>query len=258
MAAIGSSAIVMRSEARRTADARPSAEMLAVSGLTKRYGDDAALADVSFAARRGEILGLIGPNGAGKTTLLEVVAGLIPADSGDVAWQGEKLPASRRREHIFYLPDGLRPYQDQLTMQVVGFFADVYGQSGHDVATAIAAVGLAPALPKRVRALSKGFARRLLLVIGLLTPHPVLLMDEPFDGFDLRQTREMCGVLRHQAESARSLVLAIHQLTDAERICDRFVLLADGRVRGIGTLDALRAQTGLADGDLEAMFLALT
>jgi ABC-type multidrug transport system ATPase subunit len=253
MVAIGSSPIAMRD-----ADMSPPSDAFAVSALTKRYGGYTALADVSFMARPGEILGLIGPNGAGKTTLLEVAAGLLPADSGEVLWHEQTLPASRRREHIFYLPDGLRPYQDQFTAQVIGFFADVYGRSGHDIAAAIAAVGLAPALPKRVHALSKGFARRLLLTIGLLTPHPVLLMDEPFDGFDLRQTREMCEVLRRQAASGRTLVLAIHQLTDAERICHRFVLLADGRVRGAGTLDTLRIQTGLADGDLEAVFLALT
>jgi ABC-2 type transport system ATP-binding protein len=81
-------------------------------------------------------------------------------------------------------------------------------------------------------------------------------MDEPFDGFDLRQTREIMGVLRRVASNGRTLVLAIHQLIDAERVCDRFVLLADGRLRGAGTLDELRERTGKAG--LEDVFLALT
>jgi ABC-2 type transport system ATP-binding protein len=97
-----------------------------------------------------------------------------------------------------------------------------------------------------------------MLVLALLTPQPVLLMDEPFDGFDLRQTREIMGVLRDVASRGRSLVLAIHQLNDAERICDRFVLLADGQVRGIGTLNELRARSGKASARLEDVFLALT
>jgi len=106
--------------------------------------------------------------------------------------------------------------------------------------------------------LSKGYNRRLLLALALLAPHPVLLMDEPFDGFDLRQTREIVGVIRNQAARGRTFILAIHQLVDAERICDRLILLAGGRVRGAGTLDELRAQTSLPAGSLEDIFLALT
>jgi ABC-type multidrug transport system ATPase subunit len=97
-----------------------------------------------------------------------------------------------------------------------------------------------------------------MLALGLLTPHPLLLMDEPFDGFDLRQTRDIAAVLRREATKGRTLVLAIHELMDAERVCDRFILLADGRVRGAGTLNDLRARTGMADGSLEDIFLALT
>ena len=97
-----------------------------------------------------------------------------------------------------------------------------------------------------------------MLALGLLTPHPVLLMDEPFDGFDLRQTREVMALLRRVAEEGRTLVLAIHQLADAERVCDRFVLLASGSVRGAGTLDELRTQTQLPSAGLEELFLALT
>jgi ABC-type multidrug transport system ATPase subunit len=111
-------------------------------------------------------------------------------------------------------------------------------------------------LRKRVLALSKGYSRRLMLALTLMTPQPVLLMDEPFDGFDLRQTREIMGVLRDAAGRGRTFVLAIHQLPDAERVCDRFVLLADGRVRGFGTLDEMRQRTG--QGSLEEAFLALT
>jgi ABC-type multidrug transport system ATPase subunit len=117
---------------------------------------------------------------------------------------------------------------------------------------------LRPVLAKRVDSLSKGYARRLLLAMGLLAPHSLLLMDEPFDGFDLRQTREIIGVLRKEVTNGRTLALAIHQLSDAERVCDRFILLADGHVRGVGTLNELRGRTGIADGSLEAIFLALT
>jgi len=231
--------------------------LLRTAGLTKRYGRRTALDRASFFAVPGEILGLIGPNGSGKTTLLETVAGLLPSDAGEIFWKGQVLPAGCRRDVMFYLPDGIRPYQDQPVARVLSFFAAVYRRSSEQVASIVSALGLAPILQKRVSALSKGYNRRLLLALALVTPHPLLLMDEPFDGFDPRQTREIMRVLRRLA-AGRTLVLAIHQLADAERICDRFVLLADGRVRGFGRLDELRAQTRLLSGSLEDVFLALT
>jgi len=122
----------------------------------------------------------------------------------------------------------------------------------------VAAVGLGPVLVKRVQSLSKGYNHRLIIALGLITPHPILLMDEPFDGFDLRQTRDMMAVLRRTAAGGRTLLLSIHQLRDAEAVCDRFVLLADGRICGIGTLEELRARTGRPTANLEDIFLALT
>ena len=232
--------------------------LLRVAGLSKRYGEQQALADVSFVVRSNEIVGLIGPNGAGKTTLLEAIAGLLPIDSGVVLWRDSALPFDRRRDSIFFLPDGLRPWQEQYVVQVMEFFATVYHRPSSVVGNTIRLLGLSPVLRKRVAALSKGFCRRLMLALALLTPHPLLLMDEPFDGFDLRQTREMMEVLREAAAAGRTLVLAIHQLIDAERVCDRFVLLAGGRVRGHGTLDELRRRTGQVGAGLEDVFLALT
>src|SRR5258707_407051 len=207
--------------------------LMQVARLSKRYGEQRALADISFAVNAGEVLGLIGPNGAGKTTLMEAIAGLLPVDGGDVLWRGTPLALGQRREFMFYLPDGLRPWDDQYVARVIALFATVYDRPDSIVAQTIHALDLAPVLRKRVVALSKGYARRLMLTLALLTPHPLLLMDEPFDGFDLRQTRDIMGVLREVAGRGRTLVLAIHQLLDAERVCDRFVLLAEGRVRGV-------------------------
>src|ERR1700724_4602639 len=183
--------------------------LLEVAELTKRYGDEFALADVGFDVRAREVLGLIGPNGAGKTTLLEAIAGILPADAGDVLWHGTPLSHAHRRDAIFYLPDGLRPWDDQFVVRVVEFFATVYGHGQSRVAEKIHSVGLSPVLNKRISALSKGYGRRLMLVLALLTPQPVLLMAEPFDGFDLRQTREIMGVLRDVASRGRRLGLAI-------------------------------------------------
>jgi ABC-2 type transport system ATP-binding protein len=235
-----------------------SMELLRAVNLTKRYGEENAIAGVTFSAAAGEVLGIVGPNGAGKTTLLEALAGLIATDSGDVFWLGDALPPSRRKAAMFYLPDGVKPYQDRFTMEVLTFFANVYRRSAADVATTIASLELQPVLRKRVSALSKGYNRRLLLAIGLLTPQRVLIMDEPFDGFDLRQTRNIIEVIRNAAGRERTFILAIHQLGDAERVCDRFILLSGGQVRGIGSLPELRSQAGIPQESLEEIFLAIT
>ena len=234
------------------------AALLEVAGITKWYGEQRALADVSFNIRRGEILGLIGPNGSGKTTLLETVAGLLPVDAGSVLWQRSQLPQHRRREVVFYLPDGLRPWDGQYVIRVLEFFASAFGRRADELAEVTRSVNLERVLGKHISALSKGYARRLLLALALLTPHPVLLMDEPFDGFDIRQTREIMALMRRVASHGRTFALAIHQLADAERVCDRFILLAEGRVCGVGSLDDLRARIGQATAGLEDLFLALT
>ena len=116
---------------------------------------------------------------------------------------------------------------------------------------------LVPVLGKRVAELSKGYRRRLLLALALLTPQPILILDEPFDGFDLRQTLHVMDLLREVA-AERALILSIHQLKDAERICDRLLLLDAGRRLGFGTLAELAAQSGSQSGDLEEVFLGLT
>jgi ABC-2 type transport system ATP-binding protein len=231
---------------------------LSVTNLTKRYGEEHAIDRVTLSATAGEVLGLIGPNGAGKTTLLEAIVGLLPVDSGEVFWHGEPLPASQRRNALFYLPDGVRPYRDEATSQVVSFFAGVYRRSRAETADAVTSVGLSPVLHKRVHVPCR---RGIIVDFCWRWPadaHPVLLMDEPFDGFDLRQTREIVDLLQTQAARGRTFILAIHQLADAERVCDRLILLAGGRVRGAGTLAELRAQTSLPAGSLEDIFLALT
>jgi ABC-2 type transport system ATP-binding protein len=233
--------------------------LMTVHGIVKKFGDQPVLADVSFEVVSGEILGLIGPNGAGKTTLLECVAGLLPTDAGEVRWRGSSLPQARRKERLFYVPEFILPYPDQTAVQVLKFFREAYRQSPSRLDQLVRDLGMESVLGKHVDTLSKGYRRRFLLALGLLAPRPVLLMDEPFDGFDLRQTREVMNLLRQEAAGGRSLVLSIHQLSDAQRVCDRLVLLSGGRVIGIGTLAELTAAAGLPIGtDLEEVFLALT
>jgi ABC-type multidrug transport system ATPase subunit len=229
-----------------------------VAGLSKRFGSFWALRGATFSIRPHEILGLIGPNGSGKTTLFRCLAGLSPATAGSVSADESPVEPRARKTHLYFVPDGIHPWPDQTVGWVLRYTAGLYGAPPNRTANVASLLALEPLLGERLSGLSKGEHRRVLTAAGLLTPQPLLLLDEPFDGLDLRQTREMMSILRSEAASGRTLFLSIHSLTDAARICDRLVLLSGGRVVGEGTLDELRASAHVGDGGLEEVFLALT
>jgi ABC-type multidrug transport system ATPase subunit len=232
--------------------------LLSVEGISKRFGSNAVLKDVSLSVLDGEVLGLIGPNGAGKTTLFECLAGLAHADAGEVKFRERSIVPALRKEALFYLPDAIKPWADQRVNWALGFFGSLYAQSKKDVTDVASGLGLDALMNSRIGSLSKGELKRALLAIGLLTRHPLLLLDEPFDGLDLRQARDVMALLKTHAQQGRTLFLSIHQLADASRVCDRVVLLSAGKVVGEGTLAELKAKAGLSEGGLEEVFLALT
>jgi ABC-2 type transport system ATP-binding protein len=234
-----------------------------VCGLSKRFGQIAALADVSFHVQGGEVLGLIGPNGAGKSTLFECLAGVLPADSGTLQAGGAPVGVRERSSLLFYVPDGIAPWPAQSVGWALDFTAGFLGGQESLRGELVEQLDLQPLLHQPIGALSKGQRKRVLLGIGLLTAQPALLIDEPFEGLDLRQSRDIAVALRTHAARGRTLFLSIHQISDAARFCDRFVLLSGGRVRGEGTVEQLAGLAAAHDGsrayeDLEEVFLALT
>jgi ABC-2 type transport system ATP-binding protein len=223
-----------------------------VASLSKRFGDIAALQNVSFQVRVGEVLGLIGPNGAGKTTLFECMAGVLPWDSGEVRG------ARERSSLLFYVPDAIAPWSAQPLGWALDYTIGFFGGRAKLRDEVVAQLQLRPLLRQPIGTLSKGQRKRAMLAIGLLTPQDGLLIDEPFDGLDLRQMRDVGQALRTHAARGRTLFLSIHQISDAARVCDRFVLLSNGRVCGEGTVAELAALAGLRSQNLEEVFLALT
>jgi ABC-2 type transport system ATP-binding protein len=236
--------------------------LLQVRHFTKRYGRLTALDDVTFAVREGEVLGLIGPNGSGKTTLFECMGGVLPLDEGSLVREGRPLTDRERASLLFYLPDQIVPWPAQPVRWAIDFTLGFFGGRFELRDEVIRRLDVEPLLDATIGSLSKGQRKRALLAIGLLMPQPLLLADEPFDGLDLRQSRDVAEALRSYASAGRTMFLSIHQIRDAARVCDRFVLLSGGRARGEGTLrqlSALAAARGhAADDDLEEVFLALT
>ena len=236
--------------------------MFQVRNLTKRYGRLTALSDVSFSVRPGEVLGLIGPNGSGKTTLFECLGGVLPLDAGSLVRDGQPMTDRARASALFYLPDSITPWPAQTVRWAIDFTLGFFNGRAYLRDEVVQRLDIGPLLDATIGSLSKGQRKRALLAIGLLMPQSLLLADEPFDGLDLRQSRDVAQTLRSYASAGRTMFLSIHQIKDAARVCDRFVLLSGGSVRGEGTLDQLTsiaaARGGAPTNDLEEVFLALT
>jgi ABC-2 type transport system ATP-binding protein len=239
-------------------------EFLEVQTFTKHYGRLTAIDGVSFSIRRGEILGLIGPNGSGKTTLFECLGGTRFPDAGTILQNGRPITTAERKKLMFYLPDRIAPWPAQQVRWAIDFCLGLFGGRVGLRDDVIRRMDLVRLLDRPMGKLSTGQLKRALLAIGLLMPQPLLIADEPFEGLDLRQTREIASALRHYASvESRTMLLSIHQIKDAARVCDRFALLSDGKIRGEGTLNELSALAAArgrapANPDLEEVFLALT
>src|ERR1043165_8948635 len=134
--------------------------LLSVQEISKRFGKQQALERVSFEVCEGEVMGLIGPNGAGKTTLFECIAGLLPASRGEVVFRNRRLSPTRRKEALFYMPDGILPWAEQTVRWALGFFEKLYPGAPTKAAALVEPLKLERLLSARIRPLSKGARKR--------------------------------------------------------------------------------------------------
>jgi linearmycin/streptolysin S transport system ATP-binding protein len=230
-------------------DATP-APLLDARDLRVRYGERWALAGLSFGVRAGEVVGLLGPNGAGKTTTLAVLATLRRPDGGTAAVAGhdiEREPAAARRI-LGFVPQNLAIYPTLTARENVLFFARAFGlrgaQLGHATESALALVGLEARADEVVATFSGGMQRRLNLACGLLHRPRVLLLDEPTVGVDPQSRERIFVAVRELSRGGTAVLYSTHAMEDAERFCDRVVLIDGGRVVASGTPSALIAESG--------------
>jgi ABC-2 type transport system ATP-binding protein len=209
--------------------------MIEVANLSKRYGDLTAVQDVSFTAAPGEILGFLGPNGAGKTTTLRVITGFLPATSGTVRVSGfdvfEQSAEVRRR--IGYLPESPPLYGDMTVVPYLRFAAKIHGvargEVGAAVDRAIDTCGLTGVADRLLGHLSKGYRQRVGLAQALIHEPEVLILDEPTNGLDPGQIRDMLAFIRSLG-AKRTIVLSTHILSQVLAACHKVVIINEGRV----------------------------
>jgi ABC-2 type transport system ATP-binding protein len=242
--------------------------MLRAQGIVMRYGPRTAVSEVDLELRPGEILGLLGPNGAGKTTLLRRLAGLLPGHAGTVDLDGGDPatdPAARAR--IGYLPEDPPLYADDIALQYVAYLAGLSGVPRNRrkaaATEALERVGADKLAGRIVGRLSKGQRQRVALAGAIVHRPDVLLLDEPSEGLDPRQMVALRTLLADLKKKA-SVVFSTHLLAEAQAVCDRVVVIDQGRIvldRPVGAAAAtnrLRVEVAGAPAvDVRAALLAV-
>lgn len=207
--------------------------MVEFSHVSKRYGDVRALTDVSFTLRNGCVTGLLGPNGAGKSTTIRILAGFLQPDAGVVTLDGEPYGPDQPhvRDRIGYLPENAPAYEEMLVVDFLEFEARLRGvDPGVTVPRAVGDCRLEPMADRPIRTLSKGFRQRVGLARVLLAEPDVVILDEPTNGLDPNQTREVRSLIRRIAQT-RTVLLSTHLLQEVEALCDHVLILDRGRLR---------------------------
>ena len=204
-----------------------------VKNLFKYYGDQAAVKDISFNVKDGEIVGFLGPNGAGKSTTMKVITGYISASEGDVKVCG--LPVSvdslNTRQLIGYLPENNPLYLDMYVKEYLAFVANIYKVSEvkDRVSDMIKKVGLEVEQNKKIGALSKGYRQRVGLAQAIIHDPKVLILDEPTSGLDPNQLVEIRELIRSIGKE-KTVMLSTHIMQEVEAICDRIVIIKRGEI----------------------------
>ena len=209
--------------------------MLKVQNLTKIYGTQKAVNDISFEAKQGEIVGFLGPNGAGKSTTMKIATCYLTATSGTVEVCGfdvQKSPMEARR-NIGYLPEHNPLYLEMYVKEFLEFIGGIYGLKGQHLQRRISEVielfGLTLEYKKKIGQLSKGYRQRVGLAQALIHDPQVLILDEPTTGLDPNQLAEIRGVIRNIGRE-KTVIFSTHIMQEVEAICDRVIIINRGNI----------------------------
>lgn len=228
-----------------------------VHHLSRIYGEQKAVDDISFSAARGEIVGFLGPNGAGKSTTMKILTGYMKPDGGYTIVSGinvQENPLAAKKK-IGYLPEANPLYYDMFVKEYLGFIADVHGlsDSKRKISDIIDTVGLTVESRKKTGQLSKGYKQRVGLAAALLHDPEVLILDEPTTGLDPNQIIGIRELIRNLGKN-KTVLFSSHVLQEVEALCDRIIIIDKGRLAADDKLVNLKQNSH----SLEEIFRNLT
>lgn len=243
---------------------------IVVKNLTKKYGLQKAVDDISFEVKTGEILGFLGPNGAGKTTTMKAITSFLAPNSGSIEVGGISVTEQPEeiKKYIGYLPENNPLYEDMPIIDYLRFVAELQdipkAEIGRRIFEMIRICGIESEKHKKIGELSKGYRQRVGLAQALIHDPQVLILDEPTTGLDPNQIVEIRELIRKIGRE-KTVILSSHILAEVEATCDRIMIISKGKIVADGTPEDLRKQaTGremlkltIEDGDRNAIFQAL-
>jgi ABC-2 type transport system ATP-binding protein len=238
--------------------------LIQVDHLTKRYGEKAAVNDVSFEVNSGEVFGFLGPNGAGKTTTIKIIVGLLKPSSGGVRVAGNDIVTQpiQAKAASGYVPDTPNLYAKLTGRELLGFVGELYNLERTQVARRIDELlrmfDLTEAADDTLDSYSHGMQQKTALAAALMHDPKVLVLDEPTVGLDPKSARLIKDILRQMAERGAAVFLSTHILEIAERMCDRIGIINQGELIAVGTMEELRRLGQTGETSLEDIFLGLT
>ena len=202
-----------------------------VQSISKNYGSQKALDEISFSVQKGEIVGFLGPNGAGKSTLMKILTTYLGADAGSAAVNGFDVQTQTKevQKSIGYLPEHNPLYTDLYVREYLAFNADVYGVAKNRIDEVIQLTGLSAEAHKKIGQLSKGYRQRVGLANALLHDPAVLILDEPTTGLDPNQLVEIREVIKNVGKN-KTVFLSTHIMQEVEAICDRVIIIDQGKI----------------------------
>jgi ABC-2 type transport system ATP-binding protein len=229
---------------------------IAVKQLTKTYGAQTAVNNISFSVGQGEIVGFLGPNGAGKSTTMKMITGYLVPDSGTIEVMGIDVAAHplATKKTIGYLPEANPLYYDMYVKEYLTFIADVHAlgkQTETRIKEVIELTGLTPEYKKQIGALSKGYKQRVGLAAALIHDPGVLILDEPTSGLDPNQIIEIRDVIKHLGRN-KTVLFSSHILQEVEALCDRVIIINKGLLVADSQLSALKQN---ASGEEEVILI---
>lgn len=212
-----------------------------VANLSKRFGSQQALDDISFSIQRGEVVGFLGPNGAGKSTLMKILTTYYMADSGTALVNGYDVVTQPRevQRSLGYLPEHNPLYLELYVKEYLAFNTSVYRVPKKRIGEVIAQTGLGPESHKKIGQLSKGYRQRVGLAAALLHEPEVLILDEPTTGLDPNQLLEIRKLIR-EVGAEKTILLSTHIMKEVEAVCDRVLIINKGMLVADTSLEELR------------------
>ncbi len=221
---------------------------VSVHALTKTYGTQKAVDNLSFEAQKGEILGFLGPNGAGKSTTMKISTGYLKPTSGTVKVCGLDVTEqpTEIKKHIGYLPEHNPLYLDMYILEYLQFVGEIHQMRGkklaHRIAEMMELCGLTPERNKKIGALSKGYRQRVGLAQALIHDPQVLILDEPTSGLDPNQILEIREVIRNVSQE-KTLIFSTHIMQEVKALCDRVVIIDQGKIVADSPVSQLNPDT---------------